>query len=212
MGEQAEQAIQQTSMILPYFNEEVPVLCLQDGSRYIPVVALCRMLGLRADTHIPRWRRLVLWYNAQKLPWRTPTGRTRIVWCLHMGAFPFWCCCFNWSLVTPVRRAQLGQAMDAWLKVTEQAQQEMLTEYRYMRHLLFEFLAAYTDADTLLSRLALHLRPLLNDTNAQVQFEKLITYGRNLIQEATDQARKMLHAQASIPIVDVVRLDGCNWT
>lgn len=69
MRKQIEQVIQQTSMILPYFNEEVPMLCLQNGSRYIPVVALCRMLGLRADTHIPRWRRLVLWCNAQKLPW-----------------------------------------------------------------------------------------------------------------------------------------------
>jgi len=47
-------------MILPYFNEEMSVLCLQDGSRYIPMVALCRMLGLRADAHIPRWRKLLL--------------------------------------------------------------------------------------------------------------------------------------------------------
>ena len=42
-----KQVIQQTTMILPYFDEEVPVLCLQDGTRHIPVVALCRMLGLR---------------------------------------------------------------------------------------------------------------------------------------------------------------------
>src|SRR2546426_10138406 len=123
-------------MILPYFDDEVPVLCLQDGTSYIPVVALCKMLGLRADTHIPRWRKLVLWYKARKLPWRTSTGCTRIVWCLHVGAVPFWCSCFNWSLVSPLRRLQLHQATDAWLKVTEEAQQEMLTAYRQMRGLL----------------------------------------------------------------------------
>ena len=84
MTEHTEQVIQQTTMILPYFDHEVPVLCLEDGARYIPVVALCKMLGLRADTHIPRWRKLMLWCNARKLPWRTPTGHTRHVRCLHL--------------------------------------------------------------------------------------------------------------------------------
>src|ERR1700730_9901839 len=119
-------------MVLPYFDHEVPVLCLGDGGRYIPVVSLCKMLGLRSDTHIPRWRKLMLWCNARKLPWRTPTGQTRLVWCLHLGAFPFLCCCFNWSLVTPLRQEQLRQATDAWDKVTDQAYQKMLTEYRQM--------------------------------------------------------------------------------
>jgi hypothetical protein len=38
--------VQQGSMILPYFDDEVPVVSLADGTRYIPVVALCHMLGL----------------------------------------------------------------------------------------------------------------------------------------------------------------------
>ena len=45
--EQTEQAIQQTTITLPYFDEEVSMLCLQDGTGYIPVIALCKMLGLR---------------------------------------------------------------------------------------------------------------------------------------------------------------------
>src|SRR6266849_5493343 len=135
---QTEQVIQQTTMILPYFDEEVPLLCLPDGSRYIPVIALCEMLGLRADVHIPRWRDLMLWHHARKLPWRMPSGRTHIVWCLTVGALPLWCNCFNWSLVTSSRQAQLRVAMDAWLKTTEQVHQEMLTEYREMRCRLFE--------------------------------------------------------------------------
>jgi hypothetical protein len=183
------------------------MLYVADGMPYIPVIMLCRMLGLRADTHIPRWRKLTLWCNARKLPWRTPTGRTRAVWCLHLGALPFWCCCFDWSLVTSLRRAQLHQATDAWLKLTDQAQQEMLREYRQMRRHLFEFLTAYVGTDTLLSRLTLHLRPLLNSTDAKVQFEELMTNGRSVIQEATNHARNMLNAQASIPIMDVVSLD-----
>src|SRR6266699_3739577 len=99
-------------MTLPYFDYEVPVLSLPDGTRYIPVVALCRMLDLRSETHIPRWRRLFLWEHARKLPMRTETRGTRIVWCLHLGALFFWCSSFNWSLVSAERRVQLQQATE----------------------------------------------------------------------------------------------------
>src|SRR5260370_37144320 len=92
------QNIHQGTILLPYFDEEVPVLYLADGAAYIPVRALCHMLGLRPEIYIPRWQRLVLWANARKLPLQTARGE-RIVWCLHRGALPFWCVSFNWSLV-----------------------------------------------------------------------------------------------------------------
>ncbi len=53
------QAILQTTIMLPYFDEEVAALYLADGTAYLPVRALCRMLGLRAETHIPRCTVLV---------------------------------------------------------------------------------------------------------------------------------------------------------
>jgi hypothetical protein len=40
------QAIQQTSITLPCFDEEVPVLSLS-STPPVPVIALCEMLGLR---------------------------------------------------------------------------------------------------------------------------------------------------------------------
>ncbi len=40
------QAIQQSTITLPYFDEEVPVLYLS-STPYIPVITLCEMLGLR---------------------------------------------------------------------------------------------------------------------------------------------------------------------
>ena len=82
------QAIQQMTIMLPYFDEEVPALYLADGTAYLPVRSLCRMLGIRTETHIPRWRKLVLWASARKLPLQTARGE-HMVWCLHMGALPF---------------------------------------------------------------------------------------------------------------------------
>lgn len=206
MGEQSEQVIQQTTMILPYFDYEVPVLCLSDGSRYIPVIALCEMLGLRSDIHIPRWRKLVLWCNARRLSWCPSTGRGRIVWCLHLGALSFWLNSFNWSLVSPERRVQLRQAMDAWLKLTEQAHQEMLTKYRQTRRCLFEFLVANANADAALSRFAALPSSLLENGDAQARLEVLAAEGRALIEEATSRAYRVLDWQADGPIMDVVKL------
>jgi hypothetical protein len=199
--------VQQGVMTLPYFDDEVPVVYVADGTGYIPVVALCRMLGLSPRTHIPRWRRLFLWVHARKLPLRTETRGTRIVWCLHLGALLFWCSSFNWSLVSPERRVQLRQATDAGLKHLEQAHQEMLTRYRQMRHLLFRFLTNYADAQTQLQQVAARMHRRL-DVASSAALDALLAQGNALIEEATAHARAMLQDQASIPIMDVVTIDA----
>ena len=200
------QAIQQTTLMLPYFDEEVTVLYLADGTAYLPVRALCRMLGLRAETHIPRWRRLVLWANARKLPLHTARGE-RMAWCLHRGALPFWCACFNWSVVSAERREQLRQATDAWQKDVAQAQRLLLERYRSLRRYLFVFLNAYSDAEIWLDQWALHLSCSL-DIASSLQLEQLLLQGKTLISQATAQARKMVQEQARAPVVDVITLDA----
>ncbi len=203
---QQEQGVKQATIVLPYFDEEIPVLFLVDGTAYLPVRSLCRMLGLRAETHIPRWRKLVLWANARKLALQTARG-PRMMWCLHMGALPFWCACFNWSLVPAERREQLRRATDAWQEDVALAQQLLLERYRSLRRDLFEFLASYSDAETQIDRWALHLTSSLDVASGR-QFELLLSQGKTLIGQATAQARKMVQAQAMAPIIDVFTLDA----
>lgn len=200
------QVIRQTTIMLPYFDEEVPALFLADGTAYLPVRSLCRMLGLRPETHIPRWRKLILWTSARKLPLQTARGR-RTVWCLHIGALPFWCTCFNWSLVAPTRREQLRQATDAWQKDVAQTQQLLLERYRSLRRYLFTFLEAYSDAETWLDQWALHLSTSL-DVAFSRQLELFLSQGKALISQATAQARKIVQEQAMAPVLDVVTLDA----
>jgi hypothetical protein len=204
-AEKQEQVVRQATLTLQHFNCEVPVLYLEDGTPYLPVVALCGMLGLRAAAHIPRSRRLVLWANARKLPLQTARGQ-RIVWCLHMGALPFWCACFNWSLVPAERRGQLHQATDAWLNNLAQAQRVLLGRYRSLRSDLFAFLEAYSDAEIWLDQWAQHLSATL-DATASRQFEALLSQGKTLIDEATAQAREMVLEQAMAPILDIITID-----
>ena len=204
-SKQQEQVVKQSTIVLPYFDEEVPVLYLADDTAYLPVRSLCHMLGLRAETHIPRWRRLVLWANARKLPIQTARSR-RMMWCLHFGALPFWCACFNWSLVSDERREQLRWATDAWQEDITQAQRILLERYRSLRSDLFAFLEIYSDAETWLDHWALHLSATL-DTVSSRQFETLLSQGKALIGQATAQAREMVQEQAMAPIIDIVTLD-----
>ncbi len=168
--------------------------------------SLCRILGLRAETHIPRWQKLALWANARKLPLQTARGR-RIVWCLHMGALPFWCVCFNWSLVPVERREQLRQATDGWQEDVAQAQRLLLERYRSLRRYLFAFLEAYSDAETWLDQWVLYVSSSL-DIASSHQIELLLTQGKTLIGQATTQARKMIQEQAIAPIMDIVTIDA----
>jgi hypothetical protein len=205
VSEQLEQGVQQATIVLPFFDEEVPVLYLADGMAYLPVRSLCHMLGLRAEIHIPRWQRLVLWANARKLPLHTACGR-RMMWCLHIGALPFWCACFNWSLVSAERREQLRRATNAWQNDLAQAQRLLLERYRSLRRDLFAFLEAYSDAETWLDHWALHLSATLDMVSSR-QFESLLSQGKTLIGQATAQAREMIQEQAMAPIINIVTID-----
>lgn len=202
-----ESNIRQTTTVLPHFEYEVSVLYLADGTPYIPVIELCKMLGLRADTHIPRWRKLVLWCNARKLPYLTPTRGKRMVWCLHAGALLFWFSCFNWSLVLPERHMQLRHATDELMDMLDQAHKKMLSNYKAIRRQLFEFLTAYTDIEATLSRFSPSLYVYLNDFDVCIAWEDLVDQGKALIDEATAHARSMLQDQAAIPVVDAVKVN-----
>jgi hypothetical protein len=205
MMDEPGQSVHQATLVLPYFDYEVPVLYVADGKAYIPVVALCQMLGLHAATHMARWRRLMIWSHARKLPLRMARGR-RIVWCLHLGAIPLLFGCFDWSLVSPERRIQLQQATDASLKLMKEAQQQMLTRYRQMRRHLLRFLVAYAQADSQLDQVARRMHARL-DRASCLQFEAMLSQGRILIHEATAFARTLVQEQATDLIVDVVTLD-----
>jgi hypothetical protein len=198
--------VRQATITLPFFDYEVPVLYLEDGTRYIPVIALCEMLGLRAKAYIPRWRKLVFWASTRKLLLSTSRGK-RLVWCLHLGALPFWCVCFEWSTVSTERRMQLHQATDVWLRDIAQVHQQMLDDYRSLRKGLFAFLVAYSDVEDRLRQWQIRLSIIL-DAVASEQFEMLISQGRVMIYRATTQARRIVFEQEKDPIVDVFKLNA----
>ncbi len=209
MDEGQQEVIAQTTVTLPFLDDEVPALYLADGRLYIPLCVVCRALGIRADTHIRRWRTLVLWITARKLPFQTEKRGKRLVWCLLISEVPFLYGLFDWKLVSHERRLQLRRATEEQVKLANLAYQEMQQRYKAMRHALFRFLTAFADIDALLQRYAAVLSPTLDDESSLV-LAALVDRGRSLFQKATTHARKMLHYQGTLPIVDAFKIDADN--
>jgi hypothetical protein len=201
-----EGEVRQTTMVLPHFDYEIPVLLLRDGSPYIPVIELCTMLGLRADTHMSHWRTLLFWKEARKLPYHTPRRGRRVVWCLPGGALLFWYGCFDWSLVSLERQAQLRQAADEGMEVLAQFHQKMLSQYQRVRQHLFEFVTVYAETDTMLPRLTAAMHLYLDDFETCIAWEELMSQVQACVSAALTHACKMLQEQAAIPVVDAVKV------
>jgi hypothetical protein len=176
---------------------------------YIPVIAICRMLGIRADTHMRRWRRMLLWEDARKLPFSTPRG-TRIVWCLGLGSVPFLYGYCNWKEVSPLRRAQLRQATQATeeaVEVVARAYQDMQLTYRRTRQALYRFLVAFAPLESTLQRKVELLRPYL-DQAGRLQFEALVELGCTLSASARRLASTIVQWQAAQPVMEVFTIDA----
>ncbi len=150
MEESQQAVIGQTTIALPFLHDEVPALWQADGRLYIPVYAVCHALGIRADMHIRRWGRLVVWMTARKLPLQTEKQGKRLAWCLPISGVPFLYGLFNWQLVSPDLRLQLYHASEEQSKLSDKAYQDMQQQYKAMRQALFTFLTSFAEIDILL--------------------------------------------------------------
>jgi hypothetical protein len=203
------EVIEQTTVTLPFLDEEVPALYLADGRPYIPVFAVCHALGIRADTHIRRWRKLVLWATARKLPFQMEKWGKRPVWCLLISEVPFLYSLFNWDLVSPERHLQLRRATEAQAQLANLTYQQIQREYKAMRQALFSSLTTLANIDTLLTRYKEVLGPQLDSRSAAVLAD-LCERGRLLLDQAGTHTGKMLREQGELPVVDAVKIDADN--
>jgi len=190
-------------MTLVHFHDDVPVLYVEDGRRYVPVIAICRMVGIHADNHIPRWRTLVWWMTARKLSLRTPNQSRRLVWCLPVEDLHFLYLCFDWQLVSPERRIQLRQAVEEGSKISELVYQHIQNRHQARRRFLFTFLTNVEDTLTRIRRDAEKVSPLV-DNESCTWLDTHVEYGHSLFMECAVYARQVVRDRANLPLVDAL--------
>jgi hypothetical protein len=207
MEESQRAVIEQTTVVLPFLDEEVPALFMADGRIYIPVYEVCRALGISPDKHIRHWQKLVVWMTARKLPLQTEKRGRRLVWCLLISQVPYLYSLFDWQLVLPQRRIQLRWATEVQAKLADMVYQRMQQHYKALRQELFKFLTKYASFEKILQTYANAILPILDDKSS-LDLEILLDKGRFLYQLATTLARKMLLDQEESSIIDAFMIDA----
>ena len=193
---------------LPFLDEQVPALIVADGRPYIPVFAVCRVLGIRTDTHIQRWRRLIFWGTARKLLFQTEKRGRRLVWCLLISEVPYLYSLFDWSPLPPERRRQLYEAAHAHAQLLGQVYQEMQAQYAATRQALFSVLTRAAELDnTFWPAMAGKAASLPSE--AQATYARLLDCGQDIYEKLIAHTRRMLHAQQDESlIIDAVKFDA----
>jgi hypothetical protein len=207
MEESQLAVIEQTTVALPFLDEEVPALFMEDGRIYIPVYEVCRALGISPDKHIRHWQKLVVWMTARKLPLQIEKRGRRLVWCLLISQVPYLYSLFDWQLVSSQRRIQLRRAIEVQAKLADMAYQRMQKHYKALRQRLFRFLITCASIERLLKRYPDIQPPIPGETSSLV-LDNLLNKGRYLYQQATALARKMLLDQEESSIIDAFKIDA----
>ncbi len=147
MGNDAADAVphvmMQTTVPLPMLGGELPLLVTVDQRGYVPVAALCHLMGVRPETYLAKWQRAPFWSEALKLPWQTPARGRRAVWCLERHALKDAIKTIDWHGIEPARREQLMTFSQEYETLLQESYAGLLEEYRAFRRMLYRLLTTY---------------------------------------------------------------------
>ncbi len=194
--------VRQGVTTLPYLDDEVPALYTADNKPYIPAFAVCHALGLPVAFHIRKWRNMLLWVTAHKLPLKTKRG-TRNVWCLLISEVPFLYANVIWKYVSPERRQQLHEAIEKGMDLAHEAYQHMQREYHEYRQSLFTFLRVCADMEQRWDH-EQHSPPLNVSDDIRQAFHTLLQEGQSCYHDAATLARAILQEQATNLLIDAL--------
>src|SRR5260370_14298560 len=96
-NESTEPVVRQATISLPYLGDEVPALYLTNGRPYIPVFAVCQVLGIDSEARIQHWQKLTFWTTSLKLPFQTDKRGEQLFWCLTLSQVPYLYSLFDWE-------------------------------------------------------------------------------------------------------------------
>ncbi|MBA3824879.1 MAG: hypothetical protein H0X24_13410 [Ktedonobacterales bacterium] len=197
MGDNAAEAlphvIMQTTVPLPMLGGELPLLVTGDQRGYVPVAALCHLMGVRPATYLSRWQRAPFWSEALKLMWQTPTRGRRAVWCLERHSLKDAMQSIDWRGIDPERREQLFAFSQEYEKLLQESYAGLLEEYRAFRRMLYRLLTTYARIAERLQSFRERLGLLLS-RHAMDQVGAVLDEGERIISAGADFAATHVRA------------------
>lgn len=217
--------VTQATLHLHPFEADVPAITTADGTEYIPIRALCTLMGLSPSPWIAnictRYRGDDSEHVAvRRLPYRQPASAVRAEWCLDRDHVLRW---FTFHLhprhVPPgQRRDQLlafqQQMMDAAGAIYERGQEDF---HSTKREVIRRLRACATTLDTL-NELDAAFGPHVEHSApteeagraARAAFVAFIAQGRQLQERLAEALRELLQEMTSEPVIDGLLVDDAT--
>lgn len=198
----------QQTMYLKPFECEVPLLHTPDGA-FVPVVALCDVLGLPTSPYIAlACNRFRPEGAMQRLPFQkstdAPPGQ---VWCILEEMVAAWVLSVPTEQVSTDRREQLQAFKRQAMEATSHLYTTLQHQYRVTRGEIFEWLRMCEDLPTRLRRIAERAAPHLHP-NCRAELDTLMGRGFALFEESAERARTVVQEITQQPVMDTVVLNA----
>lgn len=196
------------TMYLAPFACDLPLLHTPEGD-FVPLVALCIMLGLPTSPYIAiACKRFRPGRAIQRLPFReSPDRPSRQVWCLREEMVAIWLWSVRSDRVSPARREQLRAFHHRALEVADQVYASAQQQYRMTRSDVFEWLLVCQDVPTRLRRIAERAARRLHP-NHHAELDALMARGYALFEESATQARAVVEEILQQPALDTVEVNA----
>jgi hypothetical protein len=200
-----QQMVQNVYTLAP-LTSNLPVVQAPDGEDYVPLRALCEIVGLNPSSYIGVFcqycepgetRRLLIW--------NSPTGK-RKDWCLLRSHLVYWLVNVPVDRVPPDRREAVLALQHQCAALLGSAYMQMQEQHQHARRVIFRLLNICAAQEQELRNFEI-MGNLLFDEAHQQMLALRLAEGRELVDTLADAARKMLARLMEGPIVDGVVLN-----
>lgn len=148
---------QMTTLVLPHLNLRVPVTYDARGVPWVPVSALCHVLGLDPTFAYHYVRHKLGWASAAK-HWVHVGGRLRLVWCLpHPIGTASWFSVVYGRVADADLRTKLNSAINDGMGYLADARERSLRAYRQARADAHALVLALTSQHQRAERIRQHM-------------------------------------------------------
>lgn len=214
--------VTQGTLHLNPFDADVPAITLADGTEYVPIRALCELLGLAPSP----WIAVVCGYYrgddvegaaVRRLPYLRPDGVSRDEWCLDRYHVLRWLT-FHLNphhVPAGVRHEQLlgfqRQMVDVVGRLYQHQQEDFHAVKQDVIHRLDACATSLRTLDELIAAFGPHLEhsvPTEAEGRAiRVEFVAFVAEGRRVQEQLADALRAVLQQMTDELVIDAVKVD-----
>lgn len=194
---------------LSSLTDNLPIVKTPDGGEFVPLRALCEMVGLRPSAYVGVFcQYFEVGVVRRLLSWDSPTGH-RKDWCLNRKHLPHWLVNVPASRVPPERREKVLTLQNYCTVLLGRTYEMMIERHREARRTVFELLNACAREEEKLQRYEQDGASLFNQAQQQALAKKAAE-GHQLLERVANLARRMLSTLMAGPVVDGVVLNKNN--